>query len=71
LGSFFAVCWLQDYSSGNMGSCDCDESSLSSALTLQEQREMLRSVFPGRSSDASQEYDDDDEGELTDHEFFG
>jgi homeobox-leucine zipper protein len=54
-----------------MGSCDCDESSLSSALTLQEQREMLRSVFPGRSSDASQEYDDDDEGELTDHEFFG
>lgn len=51
-----------EYSSGNMGSCDCDESSLSSALTLAEQREMLRSVFPGRSSDASGEYDDDDEG---------
>lgn len=45
-----------------MGSCECDESSLSSALTLAEQREMLRSVFPGRSSDASGEYDDDDEG---------
>ncbi|XP_024377013.1 homeobox-leucine zipper protein HOX17 [Physcomitrium patens] len=51
-----------DYSSGNMGSCDCEESSLSSILTLQDQREMFRSVFPGRSSDNSQEYDEDDEG---------
>ncbi|XP_024377391.1 homeobox-leucine zipper protein HOX17 [Physcomitrium patens] len=51
-----------DYSSGNMGSCECAESSLSSAMTLQEQREMLRSVFPGRCSDNSQDYEDDDEG---------
>lgn len=55
---------MQDYSSGNMGSCDCEESSLSSILTLQDQREMFRSVFPGRSSDNSQEYDEDDEGIL-------
>lgn len=45
-----------------MGSCECAESSLSSAMTLQEQREMLRSVFPGRCSDNSQDYEDDDEG---------
>ncbi|XP_024396326.1 homeobox-leucine zipper protein HOX17 [Physcomitrium patens] len=51
------------FSSGNMGSCDCDDSSQISRQPLHlDQRFIFRAVFPGGSSDASTEYDDDDEG---------
>lgn len=58
---------VQDHSSENMGSCACQESSPAQPLPqLQEQQDMFRSVFPGGSSDASLEYEDDDEGIIYD-----
>lgn len=47
-----------------MGNCDCDDSSqISQGQPLHlDQRDIFRSVFPGGSSDASLDYDEDDEG---------
>ena len=60
----FSLCDEQTFSAGTTGNCDCDDSSqVSHGQPLHlDQRDIFRSVFPGGLSDASLEYDDDDEG---------